>query len=66
MLLFFDPSQKQNFELSKAQNQKWVVYFNNNTEVYESKLSYFQTLVKDFEANLFVFNYRTTGKLEEL
>jgi hypothetical protein len=61
MGIFQDKEEKKEFREGKAQNQRWLIYFNGNMQNYESGLYDFQSTGKNFNVNMLVFNYRGVG-----
>lgn len=62
MGIFQDKEMKKAFCEGKAQNQKWVIYFNGNMQFYENNLYNAQSAGKDLEVNYLIFNYRGVGE----
>lgn len=60
--LFLNPAEKQSFIEKKAQDQKWIIHFIDNKDLYESNLLDFQDIGRHYNANILVFNPRGVGE----
>jgi hypothetical protein len=58
MALFLNEACKSEFFEKASKNQKWVIFFNGNNGGYEKALLNAQSMGRDLNANVLVFNYR--------
>lgn len=61
MGIFQDKNEKKEFLEGNAQNQRWMIFFNGNMQLYENNLYDFQSTGKNLDVNMLVFNYRGVG-----
>lgn len=60
--IFNHHEAKTEFREKKADNQKWIIRFNGRNGFYENNLLRSQSIGKDLDANMLVFNYRGVGE----
>lgn len=61
MAIFKGSELKTEFLAKSAGNQKWIIRFNGRNGLYETNLLRSQSIGKDLDANILVFNYRGVG-----
>jgi Chlamydia CHLPS protein (DUF818) len=60
--IFNGREAKHEFIEKRADNQKWIIRFNGRNGFYETNLLRSQSIGKDLDANIMVFNYRGVGE----